>query len=201
MDDSDALYIRFRLADSGDASPVEFRFLFDAVDELTRALIVEQMRGFTETADLSDSAKHELYASVWRLARYVQPPAQVVSIRRESPWSVLIGLPVAAVIWAMRKIIAPEILQAWNESQLKENFRRFVRDGLFMGAKEQLEATAASHPQYGNLVVDEVRDTGRFGLEEPSIELTFKRTEILQVEIKDRNLMNEFLNRIGIKPR
>ena len=200
MDDSDAYYIRFRLADSEDAAPVEFRFLFEAVDTFTRALLIEQMRTFAETADLSDRARHELYVSVLHTARYVETPAQVISIRRESPWSVLIGLPVAGVIWAMRKMIAPEILQAWDESQLKANFRRFVRDSLFMGAKEQLEANAAARPQFGNLVVDEIRETGRSGQEEPSIEFSFKRTEILKVEVKDRQLMNEFLSRIGIKP-
>jgi hypothetical protein len=199
MNDSDSFVLEFRLADSEDTAPAEFRYLFAAIDELTRSLVVAQMRVFVEMADISDRGREEVYASLFRLSRYVPPPAQVISVRRESPWSVLVGLPVAAVIWAMRKMIAPEIVQAWNESQLKENFRHFVRDGLFRGAKEQLEASAAAKPQYGNLVVDDISDTRGRRPDQPVVRVTLKRTEILHVEVKDRDLMNEFLARIGIK--
>jgi len=201
MDDFDVFVIDFRLADSEDVSPTEFRSLFRAVDELTRALLIEQMRLFIETASLSDAARNELFGSILRLSRFVSAPAEVKAVRRQSPWSVLIALPVSGMIWAMRKLIAPEIMQAWNESQLKDNFKRFVRDGLFQGAKEQLEASAAAKPKYGNLRIDDIAETGRSGPQSPAIVLTLKRTEVLEYEVRDRDLMNEFLTRIGMKPQ
>jgi hypothetical protein len=201
MDDADSYLLEFRLADPADTSPAEFRYLFDAVDELTRSLVIEQMRSFVEMADISGRGRDEVYTSVLRLAPYLPPPAQVISIRRESPWTVLVGLPVATVIWAMRKLIAPEIVQAWTESQLRENFRRFVRDGLFQGAKTQLEAGAAAKQKYGNLIVDDISEAGRLGPDQPALRVTLRRSEILQIEVKDHALMNEFLSRIGMKPK
>jgi hypothetical protein len=183
MNDSDSYLVEFRLADSGDASPAEFRYLFAAIDHLTRALTVEQMRLFVEGADLSDRGRDEIFASLIREARHLAPPVQVVSVRRESPWSVIVGLSVAAMLWAMRKMIAPEILQAWGESQLKENFKRFVRDGLFQGAKEQLEASAAAKPQYGNLLIDDVAESAGTRPDQPTVTISLKRTEVLQIEI------------------
>jgi hypothetical protein len=199
MNDRDSFIVEYRLADSGDASPSEFRSLFAAIDELTRSLVIEQIRSFVEMADLSDNARDEIFSSFFRLARDVPPPAQVLSVRRESPWSVDIGLPALAVLWAIRKMIAPEILKAWDESRLRDSFRRFVRDGIFMGAKEQLEARAASKPQFGNLVVDEIRETGTSRAEQPAIQVTLRRTDVLKIEMKDHDLMKEFMARIGIK--
>lgn len=201
MDDRDSFLVGFRLADSGEASAADFRYLFAAVDDLTRSLLIEQMRMFVDGADFSDRARDEIYSSLPRMARDVPQPVEVVSVRHESPWHVLVGLPVAGVIWAMRKMIAPEILKAWDESELRENFRRFVRDGLFQGAKKQLEASAAVKPQYGNLAVDDVSEPPFTGRGQPQISVTFRRTEILQVEAHDRDLMNEFLVRIGMRPR
>jgi hypothetical protein len=199
MNESDSLVLEFRLADSDDVAPAEFRYLFEAIDELTRSRVVAQMQVFVEMADISDRAREEVYASLFRLSRYAPQSAEVISVRHESPWSILVGLPVAAVVWAMRKMIAPEIVQAWNESQLKENFRHFVRDGLFRGAKEQLEASAAVRPQYGNLVVDDISELAFRGPDETAVRVILKRTEVLQVEVKDRELMKEFLARIGFK--
>lgn len=201
MDERGSFPVEFRLADSGEASASEFRYLFAAIDDLTRSLLVEQMRMFVELADFSDRARDEIYSALPRLARDVPQPTEVLSIRQESPWTVVVGLSVAGVIWAMRKMIAPEILQAWGESQLRENFRRFVRDDLFQGAKKQLEASAAVKPQYGNLAVDDISVPPRPGPERAELRVTFRRTEILQVEADDRDLMNQFLVRIGMRPK
>ena len=201
MNDSDSYLVEFRLADSDEASPAEFRYLFAAVDQLTRFLTIEQMRLFVEGADLSDRERELIFSNLVHEGRYLAPPVQVVSVRRQSPWTVLVGLPVAAMIWAMRKMIAPEILQAWGESRLRENFKRFVRDGLFQGAREQIETSAAAKPQYGNLVIDEIAETGSSRPEQPSITISLKRTEVLQVEVRDRDLMNEFLTKIGMRPQ
>jgi hypothetical protein len=197
MDDSDSYLIEFRLADSDEASPSEFRYLFAAVDQLTRSLTIDQMRLFVEGADLSDREREHIFSNLVHQGRHLTPPAQVVSVRRQSPWTV----PVAAMLWAMRKMIAPEILRAWGESRLRENFERFVRDGLFQGAKEQLEAGAAAKPQYGNLAIDDVVETGSSRPEQPSITISLKRTGVLQVEVRDRDLINEFLAKIGMRPQ
>jgi hypothetical protein len=112
----------------------------------------------------------------------------------------LVALPVSAVLWTIKKMIAPEILKAWDESQLRESFKRFVRDGIFRGAKEQLELSAASKPQFGNLIVDDITGSGAVTSEQPAVRVTLRKSEVLQVELKDRDLMNEFLAKIGIKP-
>src|SRR6266567_5526380 len=105
MNDSDSYLIEFRLADSADASPSEFRHLFAAVDQLTRSLTIDQMRLFVEGADLSDREREHIFSGLVQQGRYLAPPVQVVSVRRESPWSVLVGLSVVAMLWVMRKMI------------------------------------------------------------------------------------------------
>ena len=197
MEYTNSFFVEFQLSDSREASPAEFRNLFAAVDDMTRALVIEQMRQFVEMADLSDTERGMIYSHLLHLALSMPPPAEVVSVGRQSPWTVLVGLPVAGVMWAMKRMIAPEILKAWDESKLRESFRKFVRDGLFRGAKEQLEAGAASKPQYGNLAIDNVTS----GRERPGVRVTLRRTELLEIESNDRNLMNEFLARIGMKPK
>ena len=97
-------------------------------------------------------------------------------------------------------MIAPEILQAWGESELRENFRRFVRDGLFRGAKKQLE-TSAVKPQYGNLAVDDISESRSTGPRRPELVVTSRRTEVFQVQTEDRQLMNDFLRKIGMRTR
>jgi hypothetical protein len=199
MDDRDSFIVEYQLADSDDVSPSEFQYLFVAIDGLTRSLVIEQVRSFIEGADISDRAREEIFASFFRLARDVPAPAHIISIRRESPWSVSVALPIAAVLWAIKKMIAPEILRAWDESRLRDTFRRFVRDGIFRGAREQMDASAASNPHFGNLVVDDVSGTGKARPGQPALRVTLKRSEVLTVELKDRDLMKEFLARIGIK--
>ena len=201
MEETDSFLIEFQLTDSRDVSPAEFRYLFAAIDDITRALVIEQMRRFVEMADLTDREQGEIYTHLLHFAPSIPPPVEVLSVRRESPWAVLIGLPVAGVMWAMRRMIAPEILQAWNETKLRETFRKFVRDGLFLGAKEQLEAGAASKPQYGNLAIDNVTSARSPEQEHPGIRVALRRTELLEVEANDRELMNDFLVRIGMKPK
>ncbi|MFZ0738855.1 MAG: hypothetical protein WAM96_17300 [Candidatus Acidiferrales bacterium] len=150
-------------------------------------------------ADLSGREREEVFGSFIRLSRDLPLPAQVISIRRESPWTVSVGQPTVVVLWAIQKMIAPEILKAWDESRLRESFKRFVRDNIFRGAKEQIEAIAASKPQFGNLVVDDIQGSGGSRPGRPAIQVTLKRTEVLQIELRDRELMKEFLARIGIK--
>jgi hypothetical protein len=199
MDERDSYFIDFRLAEPDEARPSEFRSLFTAIDELTRYLVVEQVHSFVEMADAPDRAREEIYAQGFRLARFIAPPVNVTSIRRESPWTVEVGLPVAAVIWVMSKMIAPEVLKAWNESKLQESFRLFVRDYIFMGAKESLERTATSKPQYGNLVVDDISQTGRNPNGEPKLRVTLRRSDVVSVEVEDHALRDEFTKRMGLK--
>ena len=199
MDNANAYVIEFRLADSDDASPSEFRHLFGAVDDLTRNVVMEQVILFAETTEMPERAREEIFSESFRLARHIVPPVQVINIRRQSPWTILAGLPIAGVIWAIRKMIAPQVLQAWNESRLQELFHRFVRDYIFMGTKERLEKTAGGRPQYGNLVIDDIRETGRHSPGEPEISITFRRTEVLSIDVKDRELRDEFLRRLGLK--
>jgi len=156
---------------------------------------------FVVSADFSDSARGEIYSTLLLLARNVPPPVEVVSVRHESPWTILVGLPVAGVVWAMQRMVGPVILRAWDESQLKENFGRFVRDNLFQGAKEQLEASAAAKPQYGNLAIIDVSAQRGSGAGRAELRVTLKRTEVLEIETNDRELMNKFLARIGMRPR
>ena len=95
MDDRDTFLLEFRLADSEEASAAEFRHLFAAVDDLTRSLLIEQMRTFVEMADLPDRARDEIYSSLPRLARDTPQPAEVLDVRHSSPWHVLVGFSVA----------------------------------------------------------------------------------------------------------
>jgi hypothetical protein len=194
MDEYGSFSMEFKLADSlaGESSPAEFRFLFDAVDEMTRSLIFNQVGSFVESAKLGEKARQEVYSSAFRLKATLIAPVDVVSIGRKSPWTVVVNIPVAGVLWVLHKMLGPEILAAWGESKLKEQFKDFVRDSLFKGAKNQVEVAAATKPQFGNLRVTEVGEGNRLG---ESVSVTLRRTEILQVETSDRELMNEFIKK------
>jgi len=202
MNERASYLIEFQLADSEDTSPADFRSLFSAVDDLTRLLLVDQLRVFVETgADLPGRARDEILFQAIYLSRFIAPPAQVRTIKRQSPWTVVIALSVPTVIWSMRKLIAPQVLKAWDDSKLQEAFRRFVRDYIFMGAKDTLEAGASNQPRHGNLVIDDITETGGSSEEgEPEVRITLKRTEVISVDLKDRDLRNEFLKKLGIKP-
>src|SRR5260370_32610062 len=72
------------------------------------------------------------------------------------------------------------------------NFGEHFRDRIFRGAKNQVEVAAAAKPQYGNLKVAEVAEGNRA---DNSVSVTLRRTEILQLETSDRELMNEFIKK------
>jgi hypothetical protein len=200
MNENESLVIEFKLADSTESSPTEFRYLFTAIDEMTRSLVVNQAFAFVHSAELGSKAIDEMYVSFFR-ARDIAVPVDIVSIRHQSPWSIVVDVPVAGVLWVLHKLLGPVIVRAWGESKLREDFRRFVRDDIFRGAKQQLETTAVGKPQYGNLRVDDVSDGHGRGRDTASVSITLKRTEILQVESSDRELMNEFLAKVRIKPQ
>jgi hypothetical protein len=75
----------------------------------------------------------------------------------------------------------------------------FVRDYIFRGAKESLERTAVSKPQYGNLVIDDISQTGRNANGEPKLRVTLRRTNVVSVEVEDHALRDEFMKRMGLK--
>jgi hypothetical protein len=195
MDEYEFFSMEFRLADSaaGESSPTEFRFLFDAVDEITRSLIFNQLSVFVEHTQLNERARKEVFLSAFRLKETLIAPVDVVSIGRKSPWTVVVNIPVAGVLWVLHKMIGPEIIKAWGESNLKEAFKDFVRDKIFRGAKNQIEVAAAAKPQYGNLRVSDISEGNRAG---SPVSVTLRRTEVLQVEASDRELMKGFLDRM-----
>lgn len=200
MDERSSYLIEFRLDDSGETSALDFRNLFTAIDAMMRQLTVAQLYSFLEAADIPARGREEILFQTAQLIGLVPPPVQIRTIRRESPWTIEVGLPVAGVLWAVRKMIAPQVLKAWEESKLQESFRRFVRDHIFMGARETVEASAANQPQYGNLVIDDIEDTGkRAESGEPELRITLRRTEVVSVELKDRDLRKQFLSKIGLK--
>jgi len=129
MDEYGLLSMDFKLADSqaGESSPAEFRFLFDAIDEITRALIFNQVASFVDFAQLGDKTRNEVFLSAFRLKNTLVSPVDVVSIGRKSPWTVVVNIPVTGVLWILHKMIGPEIVAAWGESKLKEQFKEFVR--------------------------------------------------------------------------
>jgi hypothetical protein len=156
---------------------------------------------FLEAADITARSRDEILFQTAHLIGLVPPPVQIRRIQRESPWTIEVELPAAGVIWAVRKMIAPQVLKAWNESKLPESFRRFVRDYIFRGARETVETRAANQPQYGNLVINDIEETGRRAESgEPELRITLGRTEVVSVELKDRDLKNQFLSKIGLKP-
>jgi hypothetical protein len=55
MDEYGLLSMDFKLADSqaGESSPAEFRVLFDAIDEITCALIFNQVASFVDLPNLA----------------------------------------------------------------------------------------------------------------------------------------------------
>jgi hypothetical protein len=199
MTENESLNIEFKLPDSvDDSSPTEFRYLFTAIDEMTRSLVISQVNAFIDWIDLGSRARDEVYVSIFRSQQSIAVPVDVVSIRHESPWAIEVSLRAAGVLWILHKLVGPTIVQAWGESKLRESFLKFLRDGIFRGAKQQLESSAAAKPQYGNLRVDDISEGSR-RRDSAAVTVTLRRTEVLQVESSDRELMNEFLAKLRIK--
>jgi hypothetical protein len=195
MNENESFNIEFKLADSTESSPTEFRYLFSAIDEMTRSLVMSQINAFIDWIDLGSRARDEVYLSIFRSQQNIAVPVDVVSIHHQSPWSIEVSLRAAGVLWILHKLVGPTIIQAWGESKLREYFLKFLRDGIFRGAKQQLELSAAAKPQYGNLRVDDINEAPRQG-PNSAVTVTLKRTELLEIESSDRELMNEFLAKL-----
>jgi len=73
MEETDSFLIEFQLTDSREVSPAEFRYLFAAIDDITRALVIEQMRRFVEMADLTDREQGEIYTHLLHFAPSIPP--------------------------------------------------------------------------------------------------------------------------------
>ena len=151
MNDRDVLPLEFQLDDSVEASPSDFRYLFSAIDELTHSLIVDELRAFLELGGFSDSEQERIYSEMRRISPLLPSPANITTVRHESPWTVVAEISGVVLAWTLNKMIAPEILKAWGESRLKESFNRFLRESLFRGAKQRVEAIMSAKPQYGIL--------------------------------------------------
>ena len=185
MNENEALILEFQLADSGESSPTEFRYIFAAIDEMTRSLVASQMAAFVDSADLGSRAREEIYLSMFRSRYNIAVPVDVVSVRRQSPWAIVVQLVAAPLLWVLHKMLGPVIVETWGESQLRENFRRFLKEGMFRDAKHQLETSALAKPQFGNLRIDDVSEGLRRGPEAPAVTVTLRRTEVLQIESSD----------------
>jgi hypothetical protein len=68
-----------------------------------------------------------------------------------------------------------------------------LRD-CFRALKKQLEANAAAKPQYGNLTIEEITEQPS-GPDSPSVRVTLRRTQFLEIESNDRELMHDFLDK------
>jgi hypothetical protein len=199
MDYRDILYLEFQLDDAVEASPSDFRYLFSAIDGVTQTLMVDEIRAFLESAGFSDREQDQIYSNLRGMSPLLPSPVNITAVRRESPWTVVAELSGIVLVWTLNKMIAPEILKAWGESRLKESFNRFLRDNLFRGAKQRVEANLSAKPQYGNLLVDDIIEPKTSRRSDPRIRIRFKRTEIVEVDTKDKELMKEFLKRMGLR--
>jgi len=194
LEESRSLRLRLTVPDQT-LSPGEFLSLFDCAETVSRALIEHEALALLEFLDFPADSRLQTMQTIHRLGRRVPTPAEVVSVEHAC-WTanVLIGGPV--VLFILMNYVHPTVKDAFDDSRLKQLIVEFLRDRVFLGAKRTVEQAAVARPTYGNLGVRAVAEL-RAAPSEPELEVTLERREIIAVRSSDRELVEEFAERIG----
>jgi hypothetical protein len=91
----------------------------------------------------------KVYLSLFRSQQNIAVPVDVVPIRHQSQWAIEVSLRAAGVLRVLQQLGGATIVQAWGESKLRESFLKFLRDGVFRGAKQHLESAQWPSPNLG----------------------------------------------------
>jgi hypothetical protein len=195
MPETRTLTLQFRVESDDELTSTEFLSLFSCIDPFGRAIAENETFRFLETLELPDEYRLQLFESILTVGREIPTPAEIRSVDRGS-WSVTAVLSGLAILWIAQKFIGSPILRGWDESMARERLMTFFRDRVFGGSKQVIERRAAEGPTFGNLKVAAVEEV-RSAPGEPHVLIRLKRTEVVEVESSDQQLIENFLRRLA----
>lgn len=194
MAESRSLTLEFRVESDEELTSGEFLSLFSCIDNFGRAVTESETVGFLETLGLPNEYRLQILNTIMEIGREIPTPTEIRSIDRGS-WSVVAVLAGPAILWVTQKFIGLPILKGWDESSAREQLKTFFRERVFGGAQRVIEYRAAQRPTFGNLKVAEVTEI-RSSPDRPHILIRLKRTEIIEVRVSDKQLIEDFLKRL-----
>ncbi len=193
--DSTTLELRLRIPTQEPLSPREFVDLFRCGEALTRQIVEREAFSLLEYLEVPHEYRLSTLQDLRRFGGRTGPPAEVTAIEKGS-WVVVLTLTGSAILWALKEYLHPVVLEAWNESSLRDRIHDFFRDRLFQGARRAIEEKAIESPRYGNLQIKAVEEPPQNFAGQPKLTVRLERRAILEVSSTDRNLVEDFLARL-----
>lgn len=192
--DDRKLTLEFKVESDDALTSSEFLSLFECIDRFGRAVAENEAKRFIESLGLPSGYRTHLTKSIIDIGKQQPAPVEIESAERGS-WDVRASLTGLAILWGAKEFIASPIGEAWNGSIAREHMVTFFRDQIFGGATRLIESLAAKRSKFGNLKITRV-DEMSSGPNESHVLIRLKRSEIIEVEQSDQELIEEFLKRL-----
>lgn len=190
------LRVEFQLDDAVPTSSTDFANFATYGDSFVKVYVEAELLSVADELGFPAAWKVQLVEEGRRLAPGLPTPSEVQDVRHQSPWVIVLAIPAALLMPFIYKCLNPVIREAWNDSDLKEKFFIFMRDRVFRGAKTKIENQAALMPRKKNLRVRDVQEI-EGDRDRPTIRVKLERTTVIEVEISDDHLLQEFRDRLG----
>lgn len=195
MPDDRSLYLRFVLNAPEDLGPDDFLGLFECADTFARHVVeLEALQLFTELR-LPEEWRLGTLQRIHHLGRRAPVPARVVSVERGS-WVVETLLGGAAVLWFLKNYVHPVVQDAWDDSRMRQTILEFLRNKIFLGARRGLEQKAVEIPRFRRLHIQTVSEPEGASREESHVVVRLERHEVIEVQLADRELLDDFVRRL-----
>ncbi len=128
-----------------------------------------------------------------QLGRRIASPAQIEAVKRGC-WIVVMTISGSALLCVLKQYLHPVVLEAWNQSDIRERLLEFLQDPVFKSAARKAELKAVERLRYGNIQVTGVDDDSKPA--EPSLTVHLERHAIVEVRAVDDLLIDEFLEKL-----
>lgn len=189
------LSIRFALAGEDKLSSSEFLDLVQIIDGIARAVVESEIQQLLEVLQVPGELRLPVLRDTARIGRRGPAPTQIIAVERGS-WTIETLLSSVAVIWFMKHFIGAPILAAWDESRLRHRVESFIRDRAFQGARQSVELKAAQKPRTGSLEISQVEEESGSTPEARSLAVRVTRSTVIEVELSDREVIEEFIQEL-----
>jgi hypothetical protein len=189
----------FRVEGHDSLTAGEFAALFKYVDSLGRSLIEEELAVILE--DLGAKSRErlsELGHFQYRFSTEIAP-VEIRKVERGS-WIIVASIASSAIYWIFKNFITPTAVDAWKGSPHEKALKKFMRDKMFGGAKENVERTIRKKRRPKNFTISDVRDRS-LGQSRQVFEVTLERKEVIKVRYTEKEMVDEVLSTIQNRRR
>ncbi len=189
------LRVIFSIGDNNDLTTNDFVALFECADDIIWNIMEQEMLNFLDYIKLPSDNRIETISQVHRLARKTFSPAEVEYIKKGS-WNIGVVILGSILLFVLKKYLHPTVLEAWNESCLREKIIEFLREKVFMGAKRSVEQSAVIKRRYRSLTIAKVGDLSNPTSEEYEIEIQLTKSMIVDYKKSEKELLEEFVKKL-----